>query len=195
VINAKAQMLDTRGQPIPVYMAPATASPRPRPRRTGGAGATIGPAMTFGTIAARHAVAERVKKESGMNARSLGPGVGLVILILACQPVASLAGDASIPSLSLQVQPIFDANCVACHQAGAAQQGLVLESGIAFRNVNKRSSEAALNLIEAGKPEASYLFQKLNGTGQGARMPLGGALDAADIDTIRLWILGGAKND
>jgi mono/diheme cytochrome c family protein len=130
-----------------------------------------------------------------MSARSYEAAVGLLMLILACQPVASVAGDAPIPSLSRQVQPIFDANCVACHQAGAAQQGLVLESGIAFRNVGKRSSEAALNLIEAGKPDASYLLQKLNGNGQGARMPLGGALDPADTETIRLWILGGAKND
>src|ERR1700675_1663136 len=99
-----------------------------------------------------------------MSARSFGVGVGLVMLMLACKPVTSAARDASIPSLSRQVQPIFDANCVACHQAGAAQQGLVLESGIAFRNVGKRSSEAALNLIEAGKPDASYLLQKLNGT-------------------------------
>jgi mono/diheme cytochrome c family protein len=135
-----------------------------------------------------------------MNAKSISTVVGLGVLLLACTPVASIARDASVPSLSRQVQPIFDANCVACHQSGAAQQGLVLESGAAFKNVGKRSSEAPMNLIAAGKPDASYLFQKVNGThlkveGQGARMPLGGVLQAADIETIRLWIQGGAKND
>src|SRR5882762_2535510 len=116
----------------------------------------------------------------------------LVIAMVASAQVEASAQGAASPSLSRQVQPIFDANCVACHQAGAAQQGLVLESGVAHANVGKRSAEAAMNLIEPGSPDASYLFQKLNGThlkanGQGERMPLGAALEASDIDTIRLW--------
>jgi len=124
----------------------------------------------------------------------------MLLLVLAGSPAMSLAREPAVPSLGKQVQPIFDANCVACHQAGAAQQGLVLESEAAYTNVGRRSTEAAMNLIEPGNPEASYLFQKVSGThlktnGQGARMPLGGALEAADIETIRLWILGGAKNN
>jgi len=124
----------------------------------------------------------------------------VLISIVACFHVEAFAQGAASPSFSRQIQPILDANCVACHQAGAAQQGLVLESAAAYANVGKRSAEAAMNLIEPGSPDSSYLFQKVNGThlranGQGARMPLGGALEAADIEAIRLWILAGAKND
>src|SRR6266404_3585185 len=32
-----------------------------------------------------------------------------------------------------RIQPILDANCVACHQTGSAQQGLVLEAGLTSR--------------------------------------------------------------
>lgn len=105
------------------------------------------------------------------------------------------------PSFSQQVQPIFDANCVACHQVGAAQQGLVLESGAAYAAiVGKRSKEAAMSLVTPGSTDTSYLFQKINGSqlkagGQGARMPLGGKLEPADIETIRQWILVGTQNN
>jgi hypothetical protein len=52
----------------------------------------------------------------------------------------------------------------------------------------------ALERVEAGDPDNSYLIQKLEGTASvGARMPLlGPALDQATIDTIRQWITDGA---
>src|SRR6267378_147164 len=99
-----------------------------------------------------------------------------VISIIASTHVEVPAQGAVSPSFSRQIQAILDAN------------------------VGKRSAEASMNLIEPGSPDSSYLFHKVNGThlkanGQGARMPLGGALEAADIEAIRLWILGGAKNN
>ena len=45
-------------------------------------------------------------------------------------------------------------------------------------------------------PDASYLFQKLLGTGAGERMPYNGsALPADQIETIRNWILEGAADN
>lgn len=105
------------------------------------------------------------------------------------------------PSFNKQVQPILDANCVACHQTGSAQQGLVLESGLAFGALAKSSSELpSMKLIQPGSADTSYLFRKVSGShmdvgGKGARMPLGGALQADDVDTIQRWIAAGAKND
>ena len=53
------------------------------------------------------------------------------------------AAHAAGVSFAGAVQPIFDANCVACHQSGAASQGLNLESGRSYAAVvNRRSSEA-----------------------------------------------------
>ena len=53
--------------------------------------------------------------------------------------------------------------------------------------------------IAPGRPEASYLMHKLEGTaggvgGIGTQMPLGGQLSAAQIDTVRAWVLSGAPN-
>lgn len=115
---------------------------------------------------------------------------------------AQAAGTAQrAPSFSKQVQPILDANCVACHQTGSAQQGLVLESGIAYGALSKGSAELpTMKLVQAGSADTSYVYRKLSGShaevgGKGARMPLGGALQDGDVETIRRWIAAGAKND
>ena len=99
------------------------------------------------------------------------------------------------------IQPVFDDNCVACHQEGSANQGLVLESGQSLgRLVRKRSTEAKLNLVEPGNPGKSYLFAKISGTqkeagGNGARMPQGGTLDPRATALICNWIANGAPNN
>jgi mono/diheme cytochrome c family protein len=111
---------------------------------------------------------------------------------------AAHAADASFQGA---VQPIFDANCVACHQTGAASQGLNLESGRAYAAVvNHRSSEANLPLVAPSSPDTSYLLHKVLGThakagGNGDRMPLGGTLAASEIQALRDWIAAGAKDD
>ncbi len=127
---------------------------------------------------------------------------GRVVLGLACAAfVLSSRAAEPAPSFSKQVQPILDANCVACHQSASAQQGLVLETELAYGNLSKSSSEIpAMKLVQPGSAEESYLYRKLAGThldvgGRGVRMPLGSALANEDIDAIRRWIKAGAKND
>jgi hypothetical protein len=57
--------------------------------------------------------------------------------------------------------------------------------------------DPALNRVEPGDPDNSYLIQKLEGTASGgARMPLNGSpLAQSTIDTIRQWITDGATDD
>ena len=99
------------------------------------------------------------------------------------------------------MQPIFDANCVVCHQSASAQEGLVLEDGKAYANVvGQHSHQANMALITPGSAENSYLLHKISGTqaaahGNGARMPLGGQLDSSDIDIVRAWIVAGAQDN
>jgi mono/diheme cytochrome c family protein len=106
-------------------------------------------------------------------------------------------------SLSKDIQPIFDANCVICHQGGAyAPAGLSLQSGAAYSNlVNVKSTESPLMRVAPGSPGQSYLINKLLGTqgqvgGSGAQMPFGAApLPQAQITLIQQWITQGAPNN
>jgi len=61
IINPKSQIIDTRGQPIPGLYGAGNCIAAPGGAGYWGAGATLGPAMTFGSIAGRNASAEAVK--------------------------------------------------------------------------------------------------------------------------------------
>ncbi len=99
-----------------------------------------------------------------------------------------LALPATAVDFAREVQPIFDRACVGCH--GEAQQlgQLRLDAReAAFRG--GVSGEA----IVAGKPGNSELYRRITGASDQARMPMGGELEAAEIETIRLWIAEGAE--
>lgn len=105
-------------------------------------------------------------------------------------------------SLSNQVQQIFDAHCIQCHDAGDPQEGQDLEQDSAYSSdVQIPSHEApALYRIEPGNPGRSYLYHKITGTqaavgGSGDQMPKGGKLSNAEIQTIHDWIAQGALDN
>lgn len=106
-------------------------------------------------------------------------------------------GPACIADFDRLVQPILNLRCVQCHQHVTGGGGLSLQAaGTAERIVLTPSSGAALNLVQPGRPEESYLYLKITGrqaevNGIGARMPLIGArLGDGEIETIRAWIEG-----
>lgn len=77
-----------------------------------------------------------------------------------------------------------------------------LSAGQAYGNtVNVESLErAGMDRIEPGAPDDSYLVHKIQGTqadvgGSGVRMPVGGQLTQAEIETIRSWIAAGAADN
>ena len=61
IINPRSQILDPHGQPIPGLYGAGNCIAAPGGTGYWGAGATLGPALTFGTIAGRHAFAEPSK--------------------------------------------------------------------------------------------------------------------------------------
>jgi mono/diheme cytochrome c family protein len=119
---------------------------------------------------------------------------------VAAVPAAD-GGTGRAISFKTDLQPILDENCVACHQSGSAEQGLVLEDSKAHADlVRVPSHEAKLALVTPGAPEASYLLRKLEGShieagGSGARMPLGDPLDPKQVMMFRKWIAAGAENN
>ena len=131
-----------------------------------------------------------------MRLTPLDPWIMAALLI--ALPQIATATDATFKAT---VQPIFDANCVACHQSGAATQGLNLEGGISYAAlVNRRSTQSELMLVTPKAPDSSYLLLKVLGThggagGKGARMPIGGTLAPGDVRVLRDWIAAGAKDN
>ncbi len=113
-------------------------------------------------------------------------------------------GNTTGVSFSRDIQPIFDQNCVVCHQGQAAQApgGLVLASGSAYGNlVNVKSTESPLTRVVPGHAEQSYIMAKLSGNqtqvgGTGAQMPFGQQpLTQDKINLIQQWISAGAQNN
>jgi hypothetical protein len=107
------------------------------------------------------------------------------------------AGGAPLLATFASIQAnVFTPICVACHAGATAPLGLRLDSANSYALlVGVPSGEVpALQRVEPGDPNNSYLIQKLEGTAaEGRRMPLNGApLPQADIDVIRQWITDGA---
>lgn len=111
-------------------------------------------------------------------------------------------------SFASDIQPIFTANCAfaGCHGNTNTQptgKPMELTAGQAYANIVSVSAFelAAMNRIEPGDPDDSYLIHKIQGTqasvgGSGSQMPLGGTpLDAATIQLIRMWVEQGANDN
>jgi hypothetical protein len=111
-----------------------------------------------------------------------------------------LSDNANIPLTadfeSIQAN-VFTPICTACHSGASAPQGLRLDAANSYALlIGVASSEfPALQRVQAGNPDASYLLQKIIGSASiGDRMPDGGPyLPQATIDVIRQWIANGAQ--
>lgn len=109
-------------------------------------------------------------------------------------------GTTGEPALSFEadVYPIIAANC-SCHVNGAPAMLSMADATTAYGNLVGIASANPVNdqnRIEAGDPDASFVWHKLNNSlvmGEGDPMPLGAdPLGAADLATIEQWILDGA---
>ena len=112
------------------------------------------------------------------------------------------AGDSSGggdgPSFMGEIWPIFSGAC-GCHKDSNGAGGLVLKKSNAFDNMVGKASKQlpAMELVEPGDPEMSYLWHKLNDSqksvgGKGKKMPPGGLLDPQSLDLVKQWIEQGA---
>jgi mono/diheme cytochrome c family protein len=117
--------------------------------------------------------------------------IGLVVLLItavaprlyADEPGKSEAEEA--PVYETDVEPILRANCFRCHDAKTKEAGLNLSTPRQLL----RGGESGI-VIRAGQPAASLLLEMI----RDGEMPAEGEpLKAAEIETIRRWIAGGAK--
>ncbi len=109
------------------------------------------------------------------------------------------AGNAT-PTLTEIQTNTFTPSCAVsgCHAGASPAQGMDLSAGNAFSNIVGVPSNQVpnLNRIEPFDANASYLVDKIEGNGQGSRMPLGGsALPNEEIQAIRDWVDAGAEDN
>lgn len=135
----------------------------------------------------------------------------LVILGVGCdEKLTDVAGPTPNlqPTLTSIQRDIFSTRdaagrpaCTSCHSAAGARftGNLSLVEGASYQNlvgVPSTGKAGAIRVV-AGNPDASYLLNKMLGTGiVGDRMPRTGPfLSDGQIRIIRRWIELGAKND
>jgi hypothetical protein len=106
--------------------------------------------------------------------------------------------------LAARVRPLLSQSCAetACHAPPYLSEGLDLGTadGLRARLAGVPSRQSPLPLVVPGRPSASYLLRKLEGTqaaagGRGARMPSGREMAQDDVDAVRAWILEGAPGE
>ena len=89
-------------------------------------------------------------------------------------------------SFSGDVIPIFNANCVSCHNDGGISPNLTADK--AYGELT-----AGTDLVKSGNPDDSELYHRI--MGQGSVMPPAGMMNHSNIDLIYVWIKEGALNN
>ena len=122
----------------------------------------------------------------------------LTALCLLPLTMAACTGEPTV-SYSQDVKPILDQNCISCHQPGQAGE---VASGFnmmtyddLMRGLDKDGSR---KMVVAGDVEGSNMLVLMEGRADPSiSMPHGEQkpLPVADIETVRLWIKQGAKNN
>ena len=133
----------------------------------------------------------------------------LVLLLLA---VTSCGGDGVVsmvggpppggaPTLTSLQTSIFSPKCgiPGCHATPSPEQGMDLTEGHTYAfTVGVDSNElSGFKRVAPGNAADSYLYMKLAGDPRivGERMPFGGMLNAAEIESVKQWIDAGAQNN
>jgi len=88
-------------------------------------------------------------------------------------------------SFSNDVIPIFNNNCISCHNGGVSPN---LTADKAYGELTSNN-----DLVIPNDPENSELYHRVNG--QGSMMPPSGMMPTSKIDVIYQWIKEGALNN
>jgi len=135
------------------------------------------------------------RKESHLMTTGKKTSAKFAALCVFPMALAACGGGPDV-SFSQDVQPILNQNCVECHQAGGpgeAASGLDMTT---YEGLMKGTRNGPM--VIAGDVEGSNLVVLIEGRADPSiRMPHGKSKPIAkeDIQTIRLWIGQGAKNN
>ena len=118
------------------------------------------------------------------------------LIALSLFPLAMVACGESTISFSRDVKPILDTYCMECHQPGGAGE---VASGFSMATHEALMKGARFGpMVIAGDAEGSNMIVLMEGRADPSiSMPHGQqkTISKPDIQTIRLWIDQGAKNN
>jgi hypothetical protein len=125
------------------------------------------------------------------------PALALIAALVAAPSVLRIGGALGGPArvhapvdFADEVLPILATNCLRCHGGVREMAGLNLGDERSVR-AELRSGHRA---VVAGRPRESELLARIATDDPDERMPPeGAALSAAEVETIRRWIAGGAE--
>ena len=119
----------------------------------------------------------------------------ILVLCLFTLLISGCSGEPAV-SFSGDVKPILEQNCIKCHQAGGVGQ---LASGFGMASYAELMKGTRFGpMIIAGDAEGSNMLVLMEGRADPTiSMPHGQQNSVAkeDIQTIRLWIEQGARNN
>ncbi len=93
-------------------------------------------------------------------------------------------------SFAKNMQPLFNKNCIGCHNGAQAPNLTVGNSYAALTTLNKDGEY----FVTAGDAAGSILYQAMIGKGA-PQMPANGALSASKLAIVEKWINDGAINN
>jgi WD40 repeat protein len=105
----------------------------------------------------------------------------------------ALAAATEPPAYWKDVRPIFEQNCVGCHNHNFLDKP-ALSGSLALDFYDSVIRGSKRRIVVPGDAASSELLRRLDSTDPAMRMPKGAAaLTAESIQTIRQWVEGGAK--
>ncbi len=108
-------------------------------------------------------------------------------LLIASLLLPVVTSAANVDDFTDRIQPILEAKCYACHGERQQMGQLRLDS----RTVVMERGPSGPRIVPH-EPEASSIYRRVAGLGDGNRMPMGGQLADEEIALIRSWIEHGA---
>ena len=115
--------------------------------------------------------------------------MGLMLVVTATLRAASLQ-----PDYNTSVRSILSRNCFKCHGPDEAARKGKLRLDV--REVALRPAKSGAVALVPGRPDSSELFRRLASTDPEEKMPppeTGQRLSAAETETLRNWVAGGAE--
>jgi hypothetical protein len=116
----------------------------------------------------------------------------LVVILIACEQK-----EIRDVSFKNDIQPIFSEHCSDCHYGEDIEGNIKLDNYVSVKNSKYFNRDAPM--FVAGNPEQSRIYIVVSSNREAVRMPPSDLdydkLGEEEIETIKVWIKEGAKNN